>query len=94
MVQKYLNKVSGPLMDRIDMHIDVQPIELGELQSAEMTESSESIRNRVEAARNIQLERFKTEGIYLNASMNKRHLKLFCSLDEEAARFIGQAMER
>src|SRR5687767_7624395 len=78
-VQKYLNKVSGPLLDRIDLHVEVTPVAFGQLSSAKAEETSASIRERVIMARQLQVERFKSkEGIYCNAQMNSNMLKDIC----------------
>src|SRR5436190_6420615 len=67
-VQKYLNKISGPLLDRIDIHLEVTPVPFSELTSSRTTEKSENVRGRVVKAREIQAERFKdAEGVYSNA---------------------------
>src|SRR6201986_2321864 len=69
-VQKYLNKVSGPLLDRIDLHVEVTPVAFSELSNQYAAESSSAIRERVIKAREIQAERYKTtEGVYANAQM-------------------------
>src|SRR5687767_5466453 len=74
-VQKYLNKISGPLLDRIDLHVEVTPVAFTELSSIKKQENSACIRERVIRAREIQIERFKrNEGIYSNAQMTSRLL--------------------
>lgn len=94
-VQKYLNKISGPLLDRIDLHVEVTPVAFKDLSSQISTESSGSIRERVLAARSIQAERFKhEEGIYSNAQMNSRMLKEICQIHEAGQQLLKTAMER
>jgi magnesium chelatase family protein len=95
-VQKYLNRVSGPLLDRIDLHVEVTPVAFRELSSANSaTENSHDIRQRVVAARNIQLERFKLwEGIHCNAQMNTRMLKEICMLDATGLNLLKSAMQK
>jgi len=94
-VQKYLNKISGPLLDRIDLHVEVTPVAFKDLSSQISTESSGSIRERVLAARDIQAERFKTEeGIYSNAQMNSRLLKEICQINSECQQLLKTAMEK
>jgi magnesium chelatase family protein len=94
-VQKYLNKVSGPLLDRIDLHVEVTPVAFGELSSAKAEESSASIRERVIMARQLQVERFKSkEGIYCNAQMNSRMLKDICVINQAGQTLLKTAMER
>lgn len=94
-VQRYLNKVSGPLLDRIDLHVEVIPVPFSELTSQNRTESSETIRQRVIRAREIQSQRFKThKGIYANALMGSKLLKEICVLDKPSAALLKTAMER
>lgn len=95
MVQRYLNKISGPLLDRIDLHVEVTPVPFTELSSSILTESSEKIRARVIKARNIQTERFKNNiGIYANAMMGSKLLKQICVLDSASNILLKRAMER
>lgn len=94
-VIRYMGRVSGPLMDRIDMHIEVTPVEASELQSITEEESSAQIRARVERARERQRRRFKeVEGVHTNAGMNSAMLRAYCPLDAASERLLGQAMER
>ena len=94
-VQKYLNKVSGPLLDRIDLHVEVTPVAFGELSSAKAEESSASIRERVIMARQLQIERFKLkEGVYCNAQMNSKMLKDICVINQAGQTLLKTAMER
>ncbi|HJU45767.1 MAG TPA: YifB family Mg chelatase-like AAA ATPase, partial [Chitinophagaceae bacterium] len=95
MVQKYINKISGPLLDRIDLHVEVTPVPFKELIDTASEERSEAICARVIAARNIQLERFSGyEGIYANAHMSSALLKDICALDAAGTRLLKTAMER
>ena len=94
-VQKYLNKISGPLLDRIDLHVEVTPVAFSELSRKEDGEKSESIRERVIQARNIQTERYKyIPGIYANAQMSSKHLQEYCRLDQISEAVLKKAMER
>ena len=94
-VFRYLNRISGPLMDRIDLHIEVTPVPLAEMSAASPGESSADIRRRVIAARRIQQERFaQCEGVHTNAMMNSKMLRTFCPLSREAAAMLSMAMER
>lgn len=94
-VQKYLNKVSGPLLDRIDIHLEVTPVPFKELTSEHHSEKSESVRERVVAAREIQSKRFSVdEGIYCNAQMSSKQLQSICKLSEEGMQLLKTAMER
>jgi magnesium chelatase family protein len=92
-VQKYRQRISGPLLDRIDIHVEVPAVELRELRSKEAGESSASILARVERARAIQTERFKKErGVYTNSAMGPRLIKKHCELAADAAQELEQAM--
>ncbi len=94
-VQRYLNKISGPLLDRIDLHVEVVPVAFAELSSSQQSESSADIRERVITARNIQVERYKeTPGVYCNALMSSRQLKEICILDKVSVNLLKTAMER
>ena len=94
-VHRYMGRISGPLLDRIDLHIEVTPVDPSELQSATEGERSTVVRERVMRARAIQRERFKgVEGIYTNARMNTAMLREYCRLDEAGDRLLRRAMER
>lgn len=93
-VERYLNKVSGPLLDRIDLHIEVPPVEFEQLASSQKAESSASIRERVNAARAIQQARFAGTDITSNARIPTSRLKEFCPLTESANTLLKGAFER
>jgi magnesium chelatase family protein len=93
-IQRYMSKISGPLMDRIDIQIDVPAVPYKELSNARMPESSETIRMRVVAARNIQLRRFFDERIYTNAQMSPRHLRKYCVLTTECEKIMENAVTK
>lgn len=94
-VAKYMNRISGPLLDRIDMHIEVTPVEIGEMGSAKESESSAAVRERVVAARNIQRRRFSgCPGIHVNAMMNSKMLREYAPLSPECASLLERAMAR
>ena len=94
-VQKYLNKISGPLLDRIDIHIEVTPVPFKELSSVRDSEKSEVIRERVVAARQIQEMRYKDmEGIYCNAQITSKLLRTYCKIDEAGQTLLKTAMDR
>ena len=94
-VKRYLNKVSGPLMDRIDLHIEVTPVPVSQLNREERAESSATIRGRVLAARAIQTERFKgTAGVHCNAQMGSKLTRQHCTLSDECRTIMEQAMNR
>ena len=95
MVQKYLNKVSGPLLDRIDLHVEVTPVAFDELSMVQAAEKSESIRSRVIKAREIQAERFSIrDAVYANAQMSSKMLKEICFIDENSKKMLKSAMEK
>jgi len=94
-VQKYLNKISGPLLDRIDIHLEVTPVAFSELTSERTSEKSEAVRERVVRTRQVQAERFKeTKGVYSNAQMSSKMLKSVCKISEEGQQLLKTAMER
>ncbi|NSW94448.1 MAG: YifB family Mg chelatase-like AAA ATPase, partial [Bacteroidales bacterium] len=94
MVQKYLNRISGPLMDRIDIHIEVVPVNYEKLSGKCTLESSRTVRERVIKARAIQSERFRgISGVYCNAQMSPAMQKKYCQLDETGGRLLKTAME-
>lgn len=93
-MQRYLSKVSGPLLDRIDMHIEVNPVPFENLSSAGDGESSMQIRERVIKARDIQTQRFKAySNIHYNAQMHSALLKKYCYLSKESSSLLKQAMD-
>lgn len=93
-IHRYFSRISGPLLDRLDMHIEVAPVPIEEMNSVREEESSARIRERVVAARAIQSRRFAGLGIHSNAMMNSRMLRDFCPLDESARMLLERAMER
>lgn len=94
-VQRYLNKISGPLMDRIDLHVEVTPVSYNELSDKRKTESSDSIRERVIKAREIQQKRFdEFEYVHCNAMMPSKLLQQICNLDETSQKLLKTAMHR
>jgi magnesium chelatase family protein len=93
-VQKYLNKVSGPLLDRIDIHIEVTPVPFTELSAERSSERSAAIRERVVAARKVQQERFANSRIHCNAQMGSRELREICRIDAAGKALLEKAMER
>jgi len=94
-VQRYLNKVSGPLLDRIDLHVEVTPVSFDEMTANRERETSETIRQRVIAARGIQSERFKSEsGIYNNAMMPPQMVMGICTISEAGKTLLKRAMEK
>ena len=95
MVQRYLNKISGPLLDRIDLHVEVTPVAFSELSSQRTSEPSEVIRDRVIKAREIQAERYKDQpGVYANAQMSSKMLKEICRINTVGQNLLKTAMDR
>ena len=93
-MQRYMNKLSGPLIDRIDIHIEVPKVEFEQLADKRKGEKSESIRNRVLRARQIQTERFQNSVINYNAQMGPKEIEQYCALDESSMNLIRNAMEK
>ena len=93
-VAAYLSKISGPLLDRFDLHIESAPVEYQDLSSDVMEEPSSEIRKRVTAARNIQNERFKGSSINCNANITPDRLREFCIMSDAADKFIGNAFDK
>jgi len=94
-VQKYLNKISGPLLDRIDLHVEVTPLPARELSSDRQSEKSETIRERVIKARQIQEKRFNAEsGIYCNAQMSSKDIREICQIGQVGINLLNKAMDK
>ena len=94
-VHRYLGRISGPLMDRIDLHVEVTPVSIREMSSSQPEESSAAIRERVIEARRIQSNRFRdVPGIHTNAMMNSRMLREYCRTDSAAQALLERAMDR
>ena len=94
-VEKYLNRISGPLLDRIDLHIEVVPVPFEELSKKSMGEKSSSVRARVTRARQIQTERFAdVPGIHSNSQMNSKMIQKYCELNDECTNLLKGAMEK
>ena len=93
-INRYFSRISGPLLDRIDMHIEVVPVPLSEISGDQVEESSVEIRKRVIAARAIQSLRFEGTPIHSNAMMNSAMLRHFCPLSSEVRSLLESAMRR
>lgn len=94
-MQRYLSKISGPLLDRIDIHIEVTPVPFDKLTATQKGESSNAIRQRVAQAREIQSERFaEFDNIHYNAQMNTKLIETYCALDQNSLLLLKTAMER
>ncbi len=95
LIQRYMSKISGPLMDRIDIHIEVPALSYEELSQKTPGEESAPMRQKVASARNIQTQRFeKEENIYCNAHMESRHLRIHCELDTASRELLRSAIEK
>ena len=93
--QRYMNKISGPLLDRIDLQCEIMPLSFEEMSNATPGESSAQIRERVVAARQRQTQRYQNiPGIHCNAQMTEKLMEEYCQLDEASATFLKNAMER
>ncbi|MBI5183699.1 MAG: YifB family Mg chelatase-like AAA ATPase [Nitrospinae bacterium] len=93
-IKKYISRVSGPLMDRIDIHIDVPPLKYQELRSDNNGERSDIIKERVKKVRMIQHRRFKNENIYCNAHMDSRHINKYCQIEKESQDLLEMAINK
>ncbi|HYM62150.1 MAG TPA: YifB family Mg chelatase-like AAA ATPase [Thermoanaerobaculia bacterium] len=93
-ISRYLGRISGPLLDRIDLQVEVPALSTEEIASTTMGEPSSAIRERVETAREVQRERFRRTAIQCNAEMTSRHLRKHCELDPASRKILEQAIER
>lgn len=93
-VSRYVGKISGPLLDRIDMQVNVQRVAYDDISSAEVAESSAEIKARVVAARNIQLKRYAGSGVYANADMSRKDLVKFCKMTDDAQSLLSMAFRQ
>ena len=93
-IRKYINKISGPLLDRIDIHIEVAGIKFSKLQSNKKVENSKEIKNRVNKARKIQIERYKEYNIYSNAELTPKLIEKFCKLNNASKIILEKAFKK
>lgn len=93
-IRRYLNKISGPLLDRFDIHVEVPPVKFDELRSTEVTETSAEIKKRVDRAREIQRERFKDSSTLCNSKINAEQFEKVCIIDKEAERTLKNSFEK
>ena len=93
-INRYLGKISNPLLDRIDIHIEVQPVKYKELKDRGKVEESEDIRTRVNKARDIQLKRYKDQAIYSNSQLTSRNIKKYCALTKEGENILNIAFDK
>ena len=93
-IQRYVGRISGPLLDRIDIHIDVPAVNFKELRGKGVAagDTSETIRGRVIKAREIQLERFSGDGVFSNSAMSPTQIRKFCALDSDSENLLERAM--
>ncbi len=93
-INQYLSRISGPVLDRIDLHIEINPVNYDDLENNSPSEKSADIKKRVNDARNIQRQRFAGEGIYSNAQMKSKHIAKYCALGEKEKSLLKAAFER
>jgi len=93
-ITNYKKRISGPLLDRMDINLDIQPVEISKFNTEQNSESSLMVRTRVEKATIIQVERFKNEKIYKNSEMNNQMIKKYCTLDIKSQQILESAMRK
>ena len=93
-IKKYRNRISGPLLDRIDLHIEVESVKYEKLESKEKVETSEEIRKRVNNARKIQINRYKKYHIFSNSELTPKLIEEYCKLDSESKQILENAFDR
>lgn len=93
-IQRYMGKISGPLLDRIDIQIEVTAVKYQKLEAEDETENSNKIKERVNKARKVQQERYKENGIYSNAELTPKLLSKYCKLDKESKAIMQNAFEK
>ena len=93
-IKKYRNKISGPLLDRIDLHIEVNSVKYNKLQNDKPEENSETIRKRVNKARRIQIERYKKYNIYSNSELTPKLIEKYCKLDTSCKHLLEMSFEK
>lgn len=93
-IDRYLGKISNPLLDRIDIHIEVSPVEYEDLKEEKVEESSSEIRARVEKARDIQNKRYKDENIFSNSQISNKDILKYCKLSKSSEKIMSQAFKK
>lgn len=93
-ISRYMSKISGPLLDRIDIQVEVTPVKYQKLESSDRVETSEEIKERVDKARKIQLERYKEHGIFSNSELTPHLSNIYCKLDLKSKEIVQNAFER
>ena len=92
-INKYMNKISGPLLDRIDIQVEVMPVKYQKLKEDGQAETSKNIRERVNKARKIQIERYKNYGIYSNSQLTPKLIDIYCKIDSKSSKLLQVAFE-
>lgn len=93
-IRRYLNRISGPLLDRIDIQVEMDAVTLEEIESSAPAEDSESIRKRVMNARSLQKERYRSEEIFCNAQLTQAGIEKYCSLDDTSKKLLNHAVDK
>ncbi len=93
-IEKYMGKISGPLLDRIDIQIEVTPVKYQKLSSNAPVETSEQIKKRINKARKIQNERYKNDNIYSNSELTPKLIEKYCILDEKGKKILENAFQK
>lgn len=93
-ISRYMGKISGPLLDRIDIHIEVTPVKYKKLQDSVKVESSEVIKRRVNEARKLQIERYKEYNLYSNSELTPKLIEKYCKLDNVSHKILQNAFEK
>jgi len=95
-IERYVGKISGPLLDRVDIHIEVPAVKFNELRGRCLPEGdrSETMRERVVKARDVQLTRFNGDGFFSNSAMSPKQIRTFCALDAQSEELLEKAMQR
>lgn len=93
-IKNYMGKISGPLMDRIDLHIEVSTVKFGDIAGTGKVESSKSIKERVNKARRVQLERYREEGIYFNSQLKPKHINQYCQVGVQEKQILKHAFDK
>lgn len=93
-IKSYMGKISGPLMDRLDLHIEVAPIKFSDMSDNLKSDSSKLIKERVNKARKIQMDRYKQDGIYFNSQLKPKHINKYCGIGSSEKQLLKQAFEK
>ena len=93
-IKKYIGKISGPLLDRIDIHLEVSSVKYEKLKNGDNTETSKKIKERVNAARLIQQERYKEYGIYSNSELSPKLIEKYCKLDDKSNMLLESSFKK